>query len=94
LGVLQFEWDSAKDLSNREKHGVGFDEAASVFDDDLAVAIPDAVHSLVEQRFGLFGTSASGRLLVVVYTFRDEVIRVISSRRMTPVEIRRYEKAR
>jgi uncharacterized DUF497 family protein len=91
---MEFEWDPEKEILNRRKHGVGFDEASTVFDDDLAIAIPDATHSMMEQRFGLFGMAASGRLLLVLFTDRGGAIRLISSRRMTQPEIRRYEERR
>jgi len=68
---------------------VQFADAVAVFDDVLAVTVPDA--SSDEERFITMGTDAFGRLLTVVYTWRRSAIRVISARRVTPRERRRYE---
>jgi uncharacterized DUF497 family protein len=48
---LRFEWDSHKERRNREKHGVGFDEASTVFADTLSITIPDPEHSDDEERW-------------------------------------------
>ncbi len=74
----RFEWDESKALLNEQKHGVSFDEAATVFADPLSLTIVDETHSDEEDRFVDIGESSSGRLLVVVYTERDETIRIIS----------------
>lgn len=89
--ALTFEWDEAKDLLNREKHGVGFDEARSVFHDPRSLTIHDAVHSDKEARFIDVGTSARGRVLVVSYTDREANIRIISCRKATKFERKNYE---
>lgn len=65
---LRFEWDEAKSRSNRDKYGVSFPEAATVFGDPLSVLIPDPIHSEQEERFALLGRSQRQRLLVVVHT--------------------------
>jgi uncharacterized DUF497 family protein len=66
--AYEFEWDPAKAASNRDKHGVGFREATTVFGDVRGLSIPDTKHSLAEHRFVLLGRSVRDRLLVVCYT--------------------------
>ena len=61
--LLEFEWDPRKAASNLRKHGVSFEEAASVFDDALATVYEDPDHSVSEKRFLTIGTSEEGRLL-------------------------------
>ena len=85
---VEFEWDSKKAASNRRKHGVRFADAVAVFSDDHAVTIQDEHPE--EERFVTVGQDASGRLLVVVYAWRGESIRVISARKATPRERRAY----
>jgi len=88
---MEFEWDPRKDATNRRKHGVGFREAATVFGDPLAITFPDIDHSLSERRFLTIGLSASRRLLVLAHTENDQVIRIISARRVTRRERKFYE---
>lgn len=90
---LRFEWDEAKSRSNRDKHGVSFPEAATVFGDPLSVLIPDPIHSEQEERFALLGRSQRQRLLVVVHTEREGAIRLISARLATAKERKDYEEA-
>lgn len=89
---LSFEWDPRKAASNLAKHGVGFDEARSVFFDDAALVIPDPDHSLDEERFVIMGQSNKPRMLVVVHCFRSRgsVIRIISARRAGTKEQQPY----
>jgi uncharacterized protein len=68
---MEVEWDPAKANSNLEKHGVPFEEAATVFGDPLSLTIDDPDHSNDEERFILLGQSFAGRLLVVVHTHRE-----------------------
>lgn len=89
-----FVWDESKALSNVQKHGISFDEAATVFADPLSLTIIDEVHSTAEDRFVDIGESSSGRLLVVVYTEHDETIRIISCRSATKAERSTYEQQR
>jgi uncharacterized protein len=91
--MLRFEWDEKKNRSNRKKHGVWFEEAQQVFDDPRALLFPDHNDSQDEERFLLLGTSAAGRLLVVVHCDREEgsVLRIISARKATSKEGKRYE---
>jgi len=89
--MLKFEWDDAKAQVNLAKHGVSFEEAASVFGDPLALTFPDPDHSLGEKRWLTFGVSQSGRLLVVAHTERGRAIRIISARKATRHERGIYE---
>lgn len=91
---MQFEWDPRKDAANRRKHGLGFREATTVFGDPLATTFSDSEHSLSEQRFLTIGASVSDRLLVVVHTEREEIIRIVSARPATARERRFYEETR
>ena len=86
-----FEWDSKKAEANRKKHGVSFEEAASVFFDPLAYTFDDPDHSVGERRFLTFGLSQTGRLLVVVHSESGRSIRIISARRATRNERGIYE---
>jgi uncharacterized DUF497 family protein len=88
---LQFEWDTRKAAENLSKHGVSFHEAATVFDDPLAITYPDPDHSEDESRWLTFGVSAEGRLLVVAHTEGGDTIRIVSARRATRNERKIYE---
>ena len=88
---MKFEWDEKKAAANLSKHGVSFDEAKTVFDDPLYVDFYDPDHSYDEHRYIIIGESRQGRLLMVSYTERDDVVRLISSREVTPAEARIYE---
>jgi uncharacterized DUF497 family protein len=90
---LGFEWDEAKDEANLKKHGVGFDEATTVFTDPLSITIHDPEHSKDELRYIDIGLSGKGRVLVVSYTERGSNIRIISCRRATSSEREAYEEA-
>lgn len=86
------EWDDRKGGLNLSKHGVSFDEACTVFGDPLAITIADELHSEKEDRLITLGCSREGRLLVVVFTERDESVRLISARVPTRHERKQYEK--
>ena len=86
-----FEWDRNKAAANRRKHGVSFEEAATVFGDPLAITFDDADHSLTERRFITIGVSRAGRGLIVAHLDRGEKIRIISSRKATAREWSHYE---
>lgn len=88
---MDFEWDPAKARANESKHGVSFVEASEVFGDDHSSTVPDPDHSIEEDRYLIFGVSKVGRHLVVSYTQRNDRIRLISARQMTPRERRAYE---
>jgi uncharacterized DUF497 family protein len=87
----RIEWDPNKAEANVAKHGVSFNDAATVFNDALALTITDPDHSFEEDRFITMGLSARNQLLVVVHTDSAEVIRLISAREATPRERRTYE---
>ena len=83
MSAIRFEWDSTKAASNLRKHGVAFEEARTVFEDDEALLIADPEHSDGEARFVLVGRSAALRVIVVVHCEREngDVIRIISARK-------------
>jgi len=89
---LTFEWDSRKARSNLAKHGVGFQEASTIFGDPLSLTIPDPEHSLSEERYITVGRAFSVKFLVVVHTERGDNIRIISARRASRRERKFYEK--
>ncbi len=88
---LLFEWDKDKAQRNIQKHRVSFNEAQTVFTDDYSLTIPDVEHSHSEERSIIIGVSNKNRLLVVTYTERSKVIRLISARQATPRERHTYE---
>ncbi len=88
---MRFEWDPRKAASNLRKHGVAFQEAATVFQDILALTGDDPDHSVDEDRMVTFGLSSRRRLLVVSHTVRRSRLRIISARPATPAERKIYE---
>ena len=90
---MSYQWDLKKAASNLEKHGVDFADTVGVFEDEWALTIK-AQYLEDEQRFVTIGMDFLGRILVVVYTYRNDDIRLISSRRATKRERRRYERKR
>ena len=91
VALIRFEWDLSKVALNRRKHRVSFEEASAVFGDPLSLTIPDPDGSDDEVRFVTLGRSNVGRLLVVVHTERDGIIRLISARRASRHERTNYE---
>ena len=91
---MEFEWDDDKAAANVQKHGVTFEEAATVFGDPFEATMLDLKHSDTEPRMLSMGRSELDRLLVVSYTERDGRIRIISVREATPQERRSYESSR
>jgi len=89
-----FEWDEEKATENLTKHGVSFSEASTVFADPLSRTIPDPLHSEEEVRFVVLGQSGLHHTLVVVHTYRGQIIRIISARTATSRERRDYERHR
>jgi uncharacterized protein len=87
-----FEWDDEKAEDNLTKHGISFSEASTVFADPLSRTIDDPLHSEVEERFVMLGQSLLQHVLVVVHTYRGNVIRIISARMATARERRGYER--
>ena len=88
---MDFEWDTYKAEVNQNKHGVSFFEACEVFGDDLSSSVLDPDHSTVEERRLIFGRTSGDKFLTVSYTERNDRIRIISARQMTPRERRAYE---
>jgi hypothetical protein len=86
---MRYQWDLEKAKPNYKKHGVYFADAVSVFSDNLAITIEDDYKD--EQRFITLGMYAFGRILIVVYTWLDDNIRIISARKATPRERKQYE---
>ncbi|MBL8091641.1 MAG: BrnT family toxin [Anaerolineales bacterium] len=86
---MSYEWDPNKEKSNFKKHGVKFSDVVGVFEDENAITIDDDNDK--EERFITIGMDFLSRILVVVYTFRDIVIRIISARKATAREKKMYE---
>jgi hypothetical protein len=86
---MSYEWDPSKAIANIEKHGIDFADAVTVFDDLNAVTIDDPDYE--EQRFITIAMDAFGRILVVVYTWRRDIIRLISARKAIKKERKQYE---
>lgn len=89
--MLKFEWDDTKAQGNLAKHGVSFEEAASVFGDPLALTFPAPDHSVGEKRWLTFGVSQSDRLLAVIHAESGRAIRIVSARKATRHERGIYE---
>lgn len=75
---MPYQWDNDKAVSNLSKHGIDFADAVSVFSDELAITLTD--QRFDEERFITIGMDAFGQVLVVVYTWRGDQIRLISAR--------------
>jgi uncharacterized protein len=86
---MEFEWDQDKAEKNLQKHNVDFADAVTAFLDNAALTLEDTLPD--EERFVTVGMDALGRILVVVYTWRGEHIRLISARRATRRERKQYE---
>jgi len=94
--MLNFTWDEQKETANRQKHGVSFDEARTVFFDEHARLIADPDSSDDEERFIILGYSERLKLLVVCHCYRenDSIIRIISARKATRAETKAYGRFR
>jgi len=88
---VSFEWDITKAQANFKKHGVRFSEALTLFEDDLAITVEDDASDPHEQRFVSIGTGAKNRILVAVYCYRGDKIRIISARLADPQEREQYQ---
>jgi hypothetical protein len=91
---MRVVWDQEKARQNAQKHGVRFADAVSVLDDPYAITIPDYESEPTEVRWVTLGADALGRVLVVVYVFRGEDIRLVSARPAEPHERKEYETQR
>ena len=87
---MEYEWDPDKAVSNFKKHRVRFADAVTVFSDDQALTMEDPQPD--EERSLTLGMDAQGNVLVVVYAWREDRIRIISARKATPAERRQYER--
>jgi uncharacterized DUF497 family protein len=85
---MDFEWNSAKELANRKKHGVDFRMAAKVFLDPYLIEFDD-LDANGEPRFNAIGL-VDGRMLFVTYTMKGDIVRIISARGAEPHEKRKY----
>lgn len=95
----RFDWDPVKAHGNRRKHGVTFEQAATVFSDPLAVSVPDDDHSGTDERWVTLGCARNGMLLVISHAYHEAGInaadvRIISARPATKHERRQYESGR
>jgi uncharacterized DUF497 family protein len=86
------QWDADKAAANLEKHGIDFADAATALEDELALTIEDTDPD--EDRFVTVGMDALGRVVTVVYTWRDDEPRLITARDATKLERRMYERGR
>ena len=84
-----FEWDKTKARRNESKHGISFADTFGVFDDPNALTVEDIDHD--KQRYRSIGMDAYGRVLVVVYAWRGDKIRIISARKAIKQEVKQYE---
>jgi uncharacterized DUF497 family protein len=91
VSTFGFEWDDEKARSNVRKHGISFEEAATIFADWLHITRPDPQHSTNEERFVTIGMSTRNRLLVVAHAYPGDVIRIINARPATRLEKQTYE---
>ena len=93
MDKIIFTWDDRKAADNLRKHGVSFEEAATVFMDENARLLHDPDHSSDEDRFILLGLSSIIRLLVVCHAYRsnNHKIRIISSRKANKQETKQYK---
>ena len=91
---MRFEWNTDKNKSNIKKHGVDFNEAETVFQDEMALELFDDEHSNDEDRYIIIGISSKTRELMVCHCYRNggDVIRIFSARRATKNEIALYER--
>ncbi len=88
---MEFEWNETKSKTNVGKHGISFEEAVTCFYDPYQIAFYDPDHSEKEDREIMIAHSKNGRLLIVCYTIRDKILRIISARLATKREVKSYE---
>jgi len=86
---VEIEWNGKKAISNLKKHGIDFADAVTVLEDERAITISDDYPD--EDRFITIGMDSFSRILVVVYTWRETRIRIISARKATARETRQYK---
>ena len=91
--IMNYQWDPIKAKSNNKKHGIDFADAVGVFEDEWSLTIKEQIVG-EEQRLATIGVDFLGRIIVVVYTYRGDDIRLISARPATKAERKLYEKRR
>lgn len=89
--MIQFEWDIEKSKHNLQKYKVSFEEAVEIWNDEFAAFLYDPAHSIVEDRFIMLGYSLKNNLLLVSFTERNGIIRIISARKATKSERKWHE---
>ena len=94
MEYINFEWDENKNRINKVKHGIDFEEAATVFYDDDAIMFDDPEHSMEEERFLILGITKHENLCIVSHCYRgdDNIIRIISARKATKSETKTYNR--
>lgn len=92
MGYIEFVWDEEKNNKNIKKHGISFEEAATVFYDEDAIVFDDPDHSVDENRFLIIGVSRTDNLCIVSHCYRDDesIIRIISARLAVKKEKKYY----
>jgi uncharacterized DUF497 family protein len=94
MKVVRFEWNKKKEIANSRKHGIKFNEAQTVYEDENAIEFYDEDHSLKEGRYLMIGISSKLRILLTSHTViqgkDEEIIRIISSRKATKNEQKVY----
>ncbi len=88
---MEFEWDNNKNQSNQKKHGISFEDASGVFDDNNRIEYQDSRNDYGEDRWKTIG-QVFGIIISVIFTIRDTVIRLISARRASRSERDEYSK--
>jgi uncharacterized DUF497 family protein len=92
MNKLIFSWDDDKNISNKQKHGISFEEAQTAFFDENAIEFDDPDHSINEERFILLGLNQNFKVLVVCHCYSkdDTEIRIITARKATKKEQKVY----
>ena len=87
---MNIVWDEMKNKSNIKKHGVSFETASYIFEDPLHISVPDRIVD-GEERWLTMGLVGGMVVLVVAHTYDDEIIRIVSARKATKYERKKYE---
>ncbi len=90
--IIGFQWDEGNIDKNLFKHNVENWECEQIFFNEPLIILDDPKHSFSEKRWAAFGRTDTGRRLVVIFTKRNERIRIISAREMNKKERKYYEK--
>lgn len=91
---ITFNWDKGNTEKNEKKHGISVKEIEQAFNNDPKIVFSDESHSLKEKRYGMYGITNKNIRLSIVFTIRNERVRVITARQMSKKERRAYEKAK